>query len=254
MNTPLGPDNPFPPSRYAFAFEQLRPGDRCLDYGCGNGWFMSQTLTRRQVAFVGADRNADLVRRSACELDVRHAGGALPFPDASFDCVTLLDVLEHVHDQRGLLRELRRVLVPGGRLVVTTPRLHVFSWLDLGNWRYVCPPLHRWYVRRFQGATVYARRFADNPDGLHGDIEREKGWHEHFTARRLGRLLSESGFVPERFDGSGLFVRVYNLCDMLKLRWFPERFRRWERARFSACDLFCLARKAPDGPPAETGS
>ncbi len=67
--------------------------------------------------------------------DVSHAGGphvcadvqALPFRDSTFDAIKITEVLEHVPDTAAALRECRRVLRPGGRLVATAPfleRLH----------------------------------------------------------------------------------------------------------------------------------
>ena len=47
--------------------------------------------------------------------------GAFPFEDREFDCVVSIDVLEHLDDDRPFLRELRRVLRPGGRAIVTVP-------------------------------------------------------------------------------------------------------------------------------------
>ncbi len=47
----------------------------------------------------------------------------LPYPDASFDLVTCSEVLEHVENYRAVLREIRRVLKPGGLMVVTTPNV-----------------------------------------------------------------------------------------------------------------------------------
>jgi SAM-dependent methyltransferase len=44
-----------------------------------------------------------------------------PFPDSSFDCVVSIDVLEHLYDDQPFLRELRRVLRPNGRAIITVP-------------------------------------------------------------------------------------------------------------------------------------
>jgi SAM-dependent methyltransferase len=62
--------------------------------------------------------------------DVRLGEAAsLPFEDGSFDLVTALDVIEHLDDDVAALREMRRVLRPGGHLLVTVPA-HQFMWGD----------------------------------------------------------------------------------------------------------------------------
>lgn len=62
--------------------------------------------------------------------DVRLGEAAkLPFADGSFDLVTCLDVVEHLDDDTAALREMRRVLRPGGHLLVTVPA-HPFLWGD----------------------------------------------------------------------------------------------------------------------------
>lgn len=53
-------------------------------------------------------------------------GNELPFADATFDAVALLDTLEHIPDEFGVLREVVRVLKPGGKLIITVPAL---MWL-----------------------------------------------------------------------------------------------------------------------------
>ena len=60
--------------------------------------------------------------------DVRQADatGGIPFPEASFNLVTALDVIEHVDDDEAILREAHRVLRPHGTLAITTP---AFQWL-----------------------------------------------------------------------------------------------------------------------------
>ncbi len=103
----------------------LSPIDRVLDLGCGPG-FLSLSLGRRCGQLVGVDidpefaRQADEhFRQAGLDAGVICASGAdLPFPDGTFDVVVLRFVLQHVADPASVVREARRVLAPGGRLLV----------------------------------------------------------------------------------------------------------------------------------------
>ncbi len=109
--------------------DSLRAG-RLLDIGCGAyPLFLTQTGFARKF---GLDKHvaplaASLARdgHSTLQLiryDVEH-GGALPFHDDHFSVVTMLAVFEHIEITRlvALLGEVRRILQPGGHLVLTTP-------------------------------------------------------------------------------------------------------------------------------------
>jgi SAM-dependent methyltransferase len=109
--------------------EHLRRGvqarDRVLDLGCGDGRF-TQELARIGAEPVGAEvaqAAVDRARAAHPELDFRLVpiDGPLPFDDASFDVVWCSEVIEHVADTARWLSEVRRVLVPRGRLLLTTP-------------------------------------------------------------------------------------------------------------------------------------
>jgi SAM-dependent methyltransferase len=100
-------------------------GLRCLDLGSDNG-VVSLLLRRGGGEWASADLTEESVAsiRELVKSDVhRLEDERLPFADAAFDRVAVVDMLEHVADDRAFVDELFRVLKPGGRLVVNTPHL-----------------------------------------------------------------------------------------------------------------------------------
>jgi SAM-dependent methyltransferase len=99
---------------------------RVLDLGIGAG-NMAHHLAH-YGAVVGIDSNArPLAVAGQRALDTAQAlGDALPFANDLFDLVALLDTVEHIPDELGVFEECRRVLKPGGKLLVTVP---AFMWL-----------------------------------------------------------------------------------------------------------------------------
>ena len=113
------------------------PGDLLLDLGCGFGRHAFEAA-RRGASVVALDAGADEVAQvratlgamvEAGELAPEHPATAvqgdalaLPFPDGTFDRVIASEVLEHIPDDTAAMRELSRVLRPGGSMAVTVPR------------------------------------------------------------------------------------------------------------------------------------
>jgi SAM-dependent methyltransferase len=114
-------------------FDQLLPGPAgaVLDLGCGTGWYWPIVAPRCR-RLVGLELSAEM---AACGLRHRAARSgpagevvcgttvALPFASASFDVVLAIDALHHVADLDVTLREARRVLAPGGRLIAVEPNV-----------------------------------------------------------------------------------------------------------------------------------
>jgi 2-polyprenyl-3-methyl-5-hydroxy-6-metoxy-1,4-benzoquinol methylase len=107
-------------------------GPDVLDVGCSQG-IASILLAREGHRVIGIDREHEAIRAARERLDQEEAqvrervefrvgeGRAVGFADGSFDAVLLGEVLEHQLDPGRLLDEARRVLRPGGRIVITTP-------------------------------------------------------------------------------------------------------------------------------------
>jgi SAM-dependent methyltransferase len=175
---------------------------------------------------------------------------ALPFDDTAFSSVGILDVLEHVYEQAELLAELSRVLNDQGRLIVTVPGRHLFSFLDMGNLKFRFPRLHRWYYCLRHSRVDYEQRYVSNPDGLIGDISSRKRWHEHFSRRKLAKLLEEAGFRVIVFDGTGFFSRIISNVSYF-FRWCGPVYKalmalkETDAKLFESTNLFCIAEKQP---------
>jgi ubiquinone/menaquinone biosynthesis C-methylase UbiE len=105
-------------------------GRRILDAGCGAGP-LSARLRERGAEVAGFDSSAAMVdlarKRLGDDVDLRVAalGEPLPYDDASFDDVVSSHVLHYLEDWGPALAELRRVLRPGGRLIVAV--MHPFA-------------------------------------------------------------------------------------------------------------------------------
>jgi ubiquinone/menaquinone biosynthesis C-methylase UbiE len=111
--------------RRAFAAANVAPGQQVLDLGCGQG-DLTAVLAGIGAQVLGvevAQAALDRARRRHPQLEFVPAplDGPLPLDDAAFDVVWASEVIEHVADTATWLSEVRRVLRPAGRLLLTTP-------------------------------------------------------------------------------------------------------------------------------------
>ena len=121
-------------TRYLFAADRVG-GCRVLDAACGTG-YGSALLARTASSVIGVD-----IDPATVEFASRRWGSAamsfqvadvtrLPFADGTFDAVVSFETIEHVADPGEVLDEFRRVLVPGGLLIVSTPWRDVYNWVS----------------------------------------------------------------------------------------------------------------------------
>src|SRR4051812_42864586 len=119
---------------------ELPRGSKVLDAGCGAGLVSRPLLKNYRVTGVDNQTNAvEFCRKMAADhakteqiFTPTYMKGdllKLPFPDNSFDAAIFLNVIEHLEDPRPMVRELTRVLKPGGRLLVTTENCDSRLWV-----------------------------------------------------------------------------------------------------------------------------
>jgi len=166
----------------------LARGDRLLDIGCGFGRHAFEAA-RRGAEVVALDAGQDEVEGVVAMFNAMLAEGelphdastaavqgdalALPFTDGAFDRVICSEVLEHIPDDLGAMRELTRVLRPGGTMAVTVPRFgpELVNWALSDEYHHVPGGHIRIYRRSVLssrlssvGLTVTGRHYAH---GLH---------------------------------------------------------------------------------------
>jgi 2-polyprenyl-3-methyl-5-hydroxy-6-metoxy-1,4-benzoquinol methylase len=156
--------------RRRFLIDALNPGERLLDLGCGEGHFAA-AAEEAGAEVLAADVAEEALRRARTlhpELDLQliDGEGGWDLEDAGFDVVWAGEVVEHVADTASWLSELRRVLRPGGRLLLSTPLLG-----------------RRELLAAALSGAVFARRFEPRSDHL-----------RHYNAATLRALLADFHF------------------------------------------------------------
>lgn len=120
-------------------FEWLGPtdGQTLLDCGCGRGFYLKMLRHLGTARLFGIDLELPYLlkaRRNTAHMPGILVNNAsvyeLPFPDATFDAVILSEILEHVERDVDALREVRRVLKPGGFALITVPNANYPFWWD----------------------------------------------------------------------------------------------------------------------------
>ncbi|MGA5196493.1 class I SAM-dependent methyltransferase [Streptomyces exfoliatus] len=167
-----------------------RPAATVLDVGCGDGSagaIAARVLGGHRV--VGIDWSQDALRRAAPRLSqvVRGelTGSGLPFASDSADAVLFSEVVEHLVDPDSALDELRRVLRPGGHLMLSTPNLGA------------------WYNRALLLAGVQPVFSEVSLRRIHGRPGSEVVGHLRlYTARALREFVAASGFEVVKLAGA----------------------------------------------------
>ena len=164
-----------------------------LDLGCGRGFLLNQLAARGLTGLTGMDVYDDVVaeRFTYSRGDITRQ---LPFDDARFDCVVAGEVIEHVPNPDELLREVRRVLVPGGTLILSTPNL--VSWAN----RILVPMGIQPLSTETSSEVALGRRHP-----VLGQGNQVQGHLKVFTFRSLAEILERYGFEVISREGVPAF-------------------------------------------------
>jgi len=176
---------------------ELKKGERVLDVGCGNGYYLS-LLNRLglDLDLVGIDIDKPALIDAAKFVGDKKVklilvdGSKIPVPSNSFDKVVMSEVIEHVKDEEAVLKEVYRVLKKGGLLTLTTCNLdYPFFW----------DPIN-WTLQHFFKTHIKSGFWA----GI---------WNQHirlYKKDQVERLIQNAGFEVEKSESLTAWCLPFN--------------------------------------------
>lgn len=194
--------------RRVIALAGPAPAGRVADLGSGTGDLLEALRAAWPASTLyGVDAAASRLRAAASvvrrvRLVDADLGAALPFADGVFDAVFCTEVLEHLRDPRRCLREIRRVLAPGGRLTLSVPNATGFA------------PFHR-LGGLVPGAWLRGKLLPyEHPTNTDQPIDTCWSYDE------IMALVHAGGFSVEACDGMAYF-RYLEMLPVLREVWRP---------------------------------
>lgn len=202
------------------------PGGSLLDLGCADGDFTLQVAARAKaervcgVEFV--EPWAERARANGIDCVVADLGARLPYDDASFDVVHSNQVIEHLPRTDVFLREIRRVLKPGGHAVISTN--------NLASWHNVVSLVLGWQPTP---CHVSDEVIVGNPANAYEGYEGAVDGQQHlrvFTGRALAGLAAFHGLTLDLDRTAGYYplpvalARVMTRIDRRHGAFLVQRF------------------------------
>lgn len=171
-----------PTERFRQLIERyVEPGQSVIDLGAGAGEINAYALKGRVGRIIGVDLNERVRTNPLLDEGIVADLASVPLPDATFDLAISIYVLEHIADPPAVVREIHRLLRPGGHFIALTPsRFHYVSLLAAAT----PTGFHQW---------ANERRGRDRSDTF-------PTVYRMNTRRRLRRLFDDVGMLAARID------------------------------------------------------
>jgi 2-polyprenyl-3-methyl-5-hydroxy-6-metoxy-1,4-benzoquinol methylase len=199
-------------------YVEQSPGQprRLLDVGCASGIFLEAMQEYPGWQVEGVEPNAAAARATSARLNIPVFEGFFEdarYPDASFDAITLWDVLEHLHDPVASLRELHRILRPNGVLFMRVPNGASYVRTLSGRYwvGYELPRHMTLFTPRTLGRMLYAT-------GFHMPITDYTAGSYLCAIHSLRFALDDGKVAPER--AARIHRRLYHPIGRA-LAWLP---------------------------------
>jgi 2-polyprenyl-3-methyl-5-hydroxy-6-metoxy-1,4-benzoquinol methylase len=206
---------------FSVMYLPYRRNGELLDIGCGSGLALQRMAELGwQVRGVDFDPAAvEIAKKKGLDVSLGMLADQA-FPPDSFDAVTMSHVIEHVHDPLSFLRDCRRILKPGGHLVMVTPNTKSWGHQRFGaNWMHLDPPRHlQIFDKQSLGGLTTAAGF--ELVSLCTTIRDTNGLYmgsrsiERTGLYRMGRVQH----TPLRL----LWGYVMQLAEWMQLKWNPD--------------------------------
>ncbi len=254
-------------------FEWIAPqdGDLILDIPCGRGFYLNMIRRVSGCRLVGAELDWPIMTKA------RHNVGhlpdialhnvdiyAMPYAENTFDAAILSEILEHLDRDVDGLREVYRVLKPGGVVAITVPNADYPFWWDPIN--KTLEMLFNTHIQRGPLAGIWANhvrlyrreQLRDSVLAAGFEIEEERAFTHHSfpfihnIVYGLGKPLLENGYLPQKmaqaadrttFDqNDGSLLNPINL-GLAVFNWFDRPNRMNEPPGTATVNLCVKARK-----------
>jgi len=186
---------------YDITLERLSEGDTVLEIGHGDGYGLMKIAEKADI--IGLDIDPRIVQFASEKYGEKYFkiydGSSIPFDDNHFDCVCLFQVIEHIEEDVEILKEIRRVLKPGGFMIMTTPN-RVLR-VPLGEKPWNIEHVREYYPEELQDIMVVAGYSKTEVLGIDADDDyRSVELDRICKARKLRRLdpFRLRKYVPEQ--------------------------------------------------------